>query len=329
MQNSFDPDIITYSDYYPFGWVMPGREGLSDHYRYGFNGMERDDEVKGSGNSMDFGARIYDSRVGRWLSTDAHESSYPSFSPYSFAANNPLIYVDPDGKDLFLAGDLNQAKKDIYNLVGGEENFNEYFKIIDNKIVQFNSIPTQIDADGNEVPLNYGVGVISDMATDPEDVFVLESYAENKGNSTTFGKAYEANGTTVRYPSNRQPKEYIANLDKDPIHNLAFPKKGIEKSKTYITPVLGETILDGETGEPRIVTGRMVIGNTDRFSSNDGSEKRRTSIVFHEAYELFYRVKGDNYNSAHNKAIDVEKKLDESDPNRDVGSEGEATVEKE
>jgi RHS repeat-associated protein len=39
-------------------------------YRYGFNGMEKDDEVKGSGNSLDFGSRIYDARTGRWLSVD-------------------------------------------------------------------------------------------------------------------------------------------------------------------------------------------------------------------------------------------------------------------
>jgi RHS repeat-associated protein len=69
-------------------------------YRYGFNGMERDDEVKGSGNSYDFGARIYDSRLGRFLSLDPHAASYPSIAPYVFVANNPLIYIDPDGKDI-------------------------------------------------------------------------------------------------------------------------------------------------------------------------------------------------------------------------------------
>ena len=39
-------------------------------YRYGFNGMEMDNEVKGTGNHIDFGARGYDSRIGRWLSVD-------------------------------------------------------------------------------------------------------------------------------------------------------------------------------------------------------------------------------------------------------------------
>jgi RHS repeat-associated protein len=48
--------------------------------RYGFNGMEKDDNVKGEGNSYDFGARIYDPRVGRWLSMDAKSKDYPHSS---------------------------------------------------------------------------------------------------------------------------------------------------------------------------------------------------------------------------------------------------------
>jgi RHS repeat-associated protein len=46
-------------------------------YRFTFNGMEKDDEVKGVGNSLDFGARIYDSRLGRWLSVDPLSYKFP------------------------------------------------------------------------------------------------------------------------------------------------------------------------------------------------------------------------------------------------------------
>ncbi|HLV41309.1 MAG TPA: RHS repeat-associated core domain-containing protein [Brumimicrobium sp.] len=67
-------------------------------YRYGFNSMERDDEVKGQGNSYDFGARMYDPRVGRWLSVDPKAALLPSYSPYAYALNNPIIMIDPDGQ---------------------------------------------------------------------------------------------------------------------------------------------------------------------------------------------------------------------------------------
>jgi RHS repeat-associated protein len=66
-------------------------------YRYGFNGKEKDDEIKGSGDSYDFGERMYDPRLGKWLSVDKLASKYPYASPYNFALNNPIFNVDPDG----------------------------------------------------------------------------------------------------------------------------------------------------------------------------------------------------------------------------------------
>jgi RHS repeat-associated protein len=78
--------------------VMPGRGFSSDRYRFGFNGKEKDDELKGSGNSYDFDARIYDPRLGRWLSCDPLAIKYPFASPYNFALNTPIQAVDPDGK---------------------------------------------------------------------------------------------------------------------------------------------------------------------------------------------------------------------------------------
>jgi RHS repeat-associated protein len=71
--------------------------------------MERDDEVKGQGNSLDFGARIYDPRVGRWLSSDPSASKQPSFSPYKAFLNNPLVYIDPDGRTEYETIIINDA----------------------------------------------------------------------------------------------------------------------------------------------------------------------------------------------------------------------------
>jgi len=67
-------------------------------YPSGFNGKENDNEIKGVGNSLDFGARMYDSRLGRWLSIDPCFSKYPFGSPYNFALNTPIQAFDPDGK---------------------------------------------------------------------------------------------------------------------------------------------------------------------------------------------------------------------------------------
>jgi RHS repeat-associated protein len=78
-------------------------ENLADAYRFGFNGKENDNEVYGDGNALDFGARIYDPRLGRWMSTDPLQKKYPGYSPYHSFANNPILFVDPDGEDIFVA----------------------------------------------------------------------------------------------------------------------------------------------------------------------------------------------------------------------------------
>jgi RHS repeat-associated protein len=79
--------------------IIPNRNGNSPTYRYGFNGKEKDSELKGEGNSLDFGARMYDPRIGRWFAPDLLEGKYPSISPYVFSRNSPLMFNDIDGKD--------------------------------------------------------------------------------------------------------------------------------------------------------------------------------------------------------------------------------------
>ncbi|MNU99839.1 hypothetical protein D3C71_899870 [compost metagenome] len=97
----FTAEVKSYSDYYPFGMQLPNRKGVEgDNYRYGFNGKERDDELKGNGNSYDFGARMYDPRIGRWFSRDPLFQYYPDMSEYNYAANNPIYFVDADGRIL-------------------------------------------------------------------------------------------------------------------------------------------------------------------------------------------------------------------------------------
>jgi RHS repeat-associated protein len=97
---------------YPFGMQMPGRQSpliAGDEHRYGFNGMEMDDEVKSErGTSYDFGARMYDPRVGRWLSRDPLAAKYAEISPYVYTINNPILLIDPNGKEVVLYNEKGQ-----------------------------------------------------------------------------------------------------------------------------------------------------------------------------------------------------------------------------
>ena len=95
----YEADVLSTQQYYPFGMLMPGRQYAvgSYDYRYGFNGKEGDDEVKGDDNQQDYGMRIYDPRVGRFLSVDPITKQYPELTPYQFASNTPIQAIDLDG----------------------------------------------------------------------------------------------------------------------------------------------------------------------------------------------------------------------------------------
>jgi RHS repeat-associated protein len=78
--------------------LMPGRTYSSTTgYRYGFNGKENDNEVKGEGNQQDYGMRIYDPRLGKFLSVDPLQKQYPFYTPYQFSGNTPIQATDLDG----------------------------------------------------------------------------------------------------------------------------------------------------------------------------------------------------------------------------------------
>jgi len=81
---------------------MPGRKFTAgSQYRYGFNGKENDNEVKGEGNQQDYGMRIYDPRLGRFQSVDPITKEYPELTPYQFASNIPIYGIDRDGLELY------------------------------------------------------------------------------------------------------------------------------------------------------------------------------------------------------------------------------------
>jgi RHS repeat-associated protein len=89
--------VINSSDYYPFGLEMKGRvyNDTTGTYRYGFNGKEKD---KNFGDVVyDYGFRIYNPTIAKFLSVDPLTESYPWYTSYSYAGNNPIRYIDMDG----------------------------------------------------------------------------------------------------------------------------------------------------------------------------------------------------------------------------------------
>ncbi len=85
-----DAAALVATDYYPFGMSMPNRDNGPNSYRYKYQGQEKDPET----GKEAFELRLWDSRIGRWLTTDPMHEFH---SPYLGMGNNPINRIDPDG----------------------------------------------------------------------------------------------------------------------------------------------------------------------------------------------------------------------------------------
>lgn len=91
----YKADVRSAQEYYPFGMQMPGRAYNAGGYRYGFNGQEKSNEIKGEGNSYTAEYWEYDPRVGRRWNLDPKPTT--GISLYSTFADNPILYADQKG----------------------------------------------------------------------------------------------------------------------------------------------------------------------------------------------------------------------------------------
>jgi len=115
-------DVVSQSDYFPFGMVMPGRNdpGTND-YRYGFQGEETDKEIKGEGNSINYKYRMHDPRIGRFFAVDPLTSKYPHNSPYAFSENRVIDGVELEGLEVYTGVTQAQFLNDLNKIISAPE----------------------------------------------------------------------------------------------------------------------------------------------------------------------------------------------------------------
>ena len=190
---------LTGQDYYPFGMIMPVRSfGVGD-YRFGFNGKEKDNEWNSGGATYDYGFRIYDPRIGKFLSVDPLTQNYPWYTPYQFAGNNPIQYIDLDGLEeldpkeviSYEVGKIDQALK----------NANENLVQVYDKVISAMGKIANDGLQGNfRLPFGlqlYGSGTTEENKKDlpadnavvyPMDVGYIEFYAKVASMHKVVGK---------------------------------------------------------------------------------------------------------------------------------------------
>ncbi|HNG07135.1 MAG TPA: RHS repeat-associated core domain-containing protein, partial [Saprospiraceae bacterium] len=174
----FVADVVASQQYYPFGMLMPGDASVtlrrqyslnSTDYRYGFNGKEGDDEIKGDDNQQDYGMRIYDPRVARFLSVDPITAQYPMLTPYQFASNTPIQAIDLDGLEAWQVNNtwngyyINLFRNEVVSQISNSKSLRKKYTCDDlglELIVEFSK--------NHNLPFKWSTGVMEFDAESPE-----------------------------------------------------------------------------------------------------------------------------------------------------------------
>ena len=116
--------IRTCSDYSPFGVELDGRT-VSDGYRFGFQNQEKDDEVKGEGNSINYTFRMHDPRLGRFFAVDPLSPKYPYNSTYAFSENRLIDGIELEGLEFSKRMKWKKVVQSLFSLKNNEAAINQ------------------------------------------------------------------------------------------------------------------------------------------------------------------------------------------------------------
>ncbi|WP_299117038.1 DUF6443 domain-containing protein [uncultured Winogradskyella sp.] len=268
--NNGSLEVIEENNYYPFGLEHKGYNNVvsansnSVASKYKYNGKELNDEL--GLDWYDFGARNYDASLGRWMNLDPLANKYYSLSPYNAFANSPLSFVDPDGRELVLAGNRKHRRKTMRRL---RKLTNDRLKV--NRKTGKVSIASRGTRNRGK-KLTKGTGLISGLVNSGNTATVT-TYADEFGKSNIFQEKSSSDsinelmlGTgdhTVTYASEENQSNGAGG---DAIVLLDHSDNG-------------ENIVnaDGTTGAPReILIGHELLhalnilsGNVDTGDAND------------------------------------------------------------
>ena len=210
----YTADVASASDYYPFGMQMPSRNiTASTAYRYGFNGKELDPNM--DGNNYDYGFRIYNPQIGKFLSVDPLTKSYPWYTPYQFAGNKPIWAIDVDGLEEAI------STAPVKYRVNFSATEHEYFNKPYNQTIYKSMLVNPTDAQIKKA--------ITFWRADSDVDFDGTGAMPNKGNTdqkvTSFGFKYgkELNAKTVPY-----------GVIPDGVHRKALTEAGVSVGDLYL-----------------------------------------------------------------------------------------------
>ena len=270
-----------------------------DRYRFGFNGQEKVNEWAGIGNHLSFDARGYDSRRAGWYSVDPLSKKYPFLSSYHFAANNPIRFIDPDGKKITIKE--NPTSKEYLGLATSIA----ILRIINKEKYEF-LVNSDIEFQISYKDLNPQGSVKTDAGNKRTLGLTMSSFVLNQG--VAASASYDTDGKptgSVTLTRNRTLEE------QDELRERPDGASIMEKDKNRIT-----TSVDEVKKMKLVETSKVIPIYIDNSLKNKSSQKKRTEIVGHEAF-------GHGYFNATNPVdswIGAKLDLPEDDPGHGNGN---------
>ena len=286
-------EILEENTYYPFGLEQSGLMNTiaSNASTYQYSGKEMLD-FNGY-NMNDYGARYYDAALGRWNVIDPLVEKYHAFSPYNFVVNNPMKYVDPDGRGInggFSVENQSTSTIKVWGSAATEQkNFYDYDyeERAPTLLVEGEQTPLEIEPGQRFEAKVINVGVGDDGRIEHKFTGQLVQFAE-----LIDGKLVELDKpVVVKEDVNIWDVDYIEVQDNQTFVDGEKKYNTNESDKSSLTPnpptgpgtiKLRSGFFDGEPSKEDANEGKAVIsGNKDALKiKSKGDIENKPKIIY-------------------------------------------------
>ncbi|PTB96012.1 hypothetical protein C9994_09310 [Marivirga lumbricoides] len=299
--------VIQEESYYPFGMSQhySYQRELTKEQRYLYNGKESISDL--DLGWLDYGARMYMPELGRWNGIDIKADKYVTVSPYNYVLNNPIVLIDPDGKEVLPTNEA--AYKAILNTLTAEDA--AYVKLDKNGMIDKNLINTRKSESGN---FNALLSLVNDEriveVTVAKDYNIINTEGEIEGES--LGE--------ISYESEVEVMVELGGLTKEQAIAAGYSEK------IYGSGYFGITIVPNGQNEEDGDGRGSVNGNINIFINPEATDRDQARTAAHEAFghALFYILGKDSShrgNLSGNNNIELENQIknrvDETEQNFD------------